>query len=332
MAMPTLEKTYEFFVNHNYGGGMTDHEWSAYSFWKIKDRLVNWSSNPWTVVSSSNKSIAGAADYWLDYTTDVNWGNAGYTHSWIVLERPTGGQLLLDCKANASTREDYCALAWSNEGLFTGGSTTNCPTAADEQYFIGSATTYFNWSNGTAKASQLHMIHSTDGEIDHILMTYNGTAFLYWSAVTPICPVSDYTLLNLFWGRGNDTMAAIPTAGNLLTTPYWRGKISASGDGTGKFTGQTTALITGYSSSAYWFINQSPTVNDFSNRYPMYPMALYSDTAGYEGRHCSFSDMWLVKGLSTGDTLEENALSPTYEFAVFNELALPWNGTLPEVA
>jgi hypothetical protein len=176
------------------------------------------------------------------------------------------------------------------------------------------------------------MIHSTDGEVDHIFVTYNGTPFLYWGAVTPTCPVAGYTLNNVFWARLNDDMGTQTSLGRFVETPYWVGKIAASGDGTGLWTAQATALITGLSSSAYWFYNQSPTVNDFSNRYPMYPMGLYSETAGYEGRHCALPDMWLVKGPSTGDTLEADALSPTYEFAVFGNLALPWNGTLPEVA
>src|SRR5574338_1505169 len=86
MALPTLIKTWQIVRNVSIPslGSTLAH---SRRIWKtIKDQMIGFGSNPWTVRGSSNSVAAGmdSVDRWA---ADANlvWG--GGTHSWIVLRQ-----------------------------------------------------------------------------------------------------------------------------------------------------------------------------------------------------------------------------------------------------
>ncbi len=331
MAIVPFEKSYEFFVNHQFGSGMTEMEQNAYVFWKIKDRLINWTQGAWSVHSSSDgSSNVGAADYWLDYTTDILWNETGLAHSWVVLERPDGAQLLIECRG-PTTRTDYITCKWSHEGLFTGGSLTNPPSAADQQALLDRNQWY---DTAGPRTMYMHLIHATDGSIDHMLLTYNGAAFFYWCSQTVLSPVDNYTLHNVFFARENTGVTSYRTTYAMHTeAQYWAGKKSVTADSEGLFRFGLTTLIGNSAGTPNDMGALVPLANSISGKCVLYPIGIVSMSVGYEGRHGRFADHWMAPGsLATGTTIEENPLSPTYEIAVFPHMAIPWDGTVPVVS
>lgn len=325
MAIVTFEKTYEFDVNHEIGAGMGEAEFYGYVPWRIKDRLINWTNNPWTVALSSNASDVGADDYWDDWT-DLHWNPAGVAHSWIVLSCSQGGQLLIDLKAT-STREDIIKVAWSCEGAYTEGTTLNAPTAYDEVALIDND----QWIDSYGPyLIQMHLIHSTDGQIDHILLTQSGSSFFYWCHNTVQCPVANYSLNNVFFSTASKI-------GSRCSYSYhtdiqqWVGKASVTGDTAGMFRFGLTSLVMGVTGNNLGQIITG--ANSLSGKYVLYPIGIMSMTVGVEGRHGRLADQWFCPStLATGTTLEEVPGSPTYELAVFANMVLPWNGTSPVVS
>ena len=129
MALPTLEKTYEFVVNQRVDQVTYNTELSMHQkmMWDIKETLTGFTNAAWTVAGSSDGTTAGmdATDRWVAYT-DLTW-NTG-NHSWIVLTRAAGGQIVIDLDISSATPQQAFIYA-SVSGGFTGGSISARPTA-----------------------------------------------------------------------------------------------------------------------------------------------------------------------------------------------------------
>lgn len=333
MALVILEKTYEFAVNQVFtGSGQTEDEQKRYILWNCKDQMISWTNNPWTVVQSSGYTgswQAGYADYWTTWEA-VLWNSTGNNHSWCVLESVGGGQLLLDCNG-ASTRTDLMTVKWSPEGLFGAGTTTTAPTAPDEGTCYSTGVAWL--PSLSVQTWQMHMIHSTDGEIDHVLWTYNGYNITGWIHQTASCPVANYTLNEVFCGIATNSLSAnAMTFSRHMDQQYWQGKKEATGDGSGIFDFGLSSLV-GYNGAWNDMAGLVSGPNGISGKYAMYPIGILSDSVGADGRHGELVDQWFVPtNLPTGATLEENPLSPTYEIAVFANMAFPWSGAVPVVS
>jgi hypothetical protein len=333
MALVTFKKSYDFLVNQVIdGAGLGTHDFMKYQIWAIKNTLISYPNNPWVVLWSSDATSAGAADYWTDWTK-VNFHSGTNPHSWVVLDSFGGGQLLIDCKSSASTREDIITIKWSNEGLFVGPGTVNvAPVATDEHVMLNTV----NWRpyvyDGDILPTQLHGIHSTDGEIDHIILTFNGTPFLYWGKQTVQCSVPNYDLKNIFFARTNNSLSTSRLSyGVHSEQQYWACKKNSSGDATGIFNCGLTVMVGETTGNDLGQIVTGP--NSPSGKYQFYPIGMMSLTAGFEGRHGQLFDQWFVpSSLKTGFTLEEDYDSPTYELAVFANMALPCDGSVPQVS
>jgi hypothetical protein len=103
MALPTLEKTWQFNVNQSTttsGSILPDMQALLY---KLKTSLIGFGSTPWTVIRSSNGSSAGASDYWAS-SSDLIWNYEGSAHSWMVLQQSALNnlQLLISCEQSPS--------------------------------------------------------------------------------------------------------------------------------------------------------------------------------------------------------------------------------------
>lgn len=334
MAILTFDKEYEFSVNEVLdGSGQTEDDQSRDMIFRIKDHLIGWTNHPWSVDQSSGYVSStwevGYADNWPDYSA-LLWNSSGNSHAWCVLNSPMYGQMLIDCNG-ASTRTDLMTIKWSPESLFGAGTAAYAPTASDEMTCF---TTGVKWKPWSAVATfQLHMIHATDGSGDHAFFTGNGVPFVYWGRHEVESPVDNYTLPEIFTAILTDSQTASAMTYSRHTEQlYWKGKRSASGDGTGIFTCGLTDAISRYATGED--CGQIVTgVNELSTTYMLYPLAVFSGSAGSLGRHGYVSDHWMVPStLTTGTTIEQDPMSPTYEIAVFQNMALPWNGTVPVVS
>ena len=146
--LPNVSKIWQFDVNTAAAIGESTVVNNQKTFFAIKQAMIGFSSNPWTVLSSSDGTTADSTDNWL-ISTDLVWSTGN--HSWIVLTKPTtGSQLLLSLdRSNSGT----FIASWSPDGLYTGGTISVDPTATDQV----TISTFSSW-NGTL-ASYSSWVH-----------------------------------------------------------------------------------------------------------------------------------------------------------------------------
>lgn len=212
MALPTIEKTWQFNVNRVVGSaaGLAVNKQLLLD---MKNMLIaggglgTWTNaaggtispvNAWTVGYSCNSVTAGTVNDGVDrWTTVSNVVNTSFTspgvHSWIVLKSTTldaGGnfQLLIDWVSDDTTSGTYGTFAMylSRTAGFTGGTTSARPTATDEIFcgqghtgaFHATGTYGPTFGNvaGSADGYALHCMTSTDGKSYRLIVTRGNTA------------------------------------------------------------------------------------------------------------------------------------------------------------
>lgn len=77
----------------------------------LKEALLSHPTNPWTMVASSNRSVASLADNWSS-PADISRGSSDtWPGSWMILKSPTGTKgpfyMLLDLTSLADDRTDW---------------------------------------------------------------------------------------------------------------------------------------------------------------------------------------------------------------------------------
>lgn len=313
MALPTLEKTWQHNVNQSTATSsnfLTDMQALMY---KIKASLVGFGSTPWTVVSSSDGTSAGAADYWLAAANCV-WNYSGNAHSWIVLQQSglSNFQACIDLNFS-SGNPNYLSLFVSFAAGFTGGSTTARPTATDEISIL-SAAQWIDISN-TPVDTVLHAMQSTTGENTRLYVcTQSNVRFSMFFEKLADSGLANST--QVAYRRG---MLAFS---EMYNTAYWVGKKGAT-------------TIYGYTGSEYYYntfvVNaNSGSASDISSAYPMTPVSVHCETATARGRLGRVVDMWV--GSPTF------ALAATYpatpdnkQFIQIGQIISPWNGSTPVI-
>lgn len=189
MALPTLQKTWQITPNlFSPSSGRDGH--CATILLEIKNALIGFASNPLTVAGSSNGSTAGmdATDRWVTWPS-LTWAVAGDPHSWIVLERVDGIQICLDLNRSFETQMDVVV---SLSGAFTGGTTSNRPTATDEflnilwdqEDSVSGGYVWIDYSDNEATC-RFHVWNSTDGLIQRVIgFQHTATAFFWrWEVI-----------------------------------------------------------------------------------------------------------------------------------------------------
>jgi len=319
MAVPLLEKTYIFSVNESHGGisMAQDHKDMLFA---IKARLTGYASSPWVVHSSSNAVTAGLGDNWVS-SADITWSNGG-VRSWIVLTTPNGGQFLFDCSASFENR---MAVSYSPTGAYDASlaTTSVTPTATDEVSLIAGSQGYWFTSSTTGQIYRLHFIHSVDGHNSMVIGYHNGVNRLFIGSLKVLDSVAgwDYPYIATMT---SDFLAGHMTYAKLHNQEAWYShtKISAGINFAGALSCE------GFNSNALG--EEMVTTSYFTNAWPMAPVGFASSTPNARGRHGRIADLWLTStSLNDGDTLEDNPLSPTREFAVFDHVVVPWNGSIP---
>lgn len=316
--LPSLDKTYEFNVNHV----LNDTRNWTYNIrqaaWEMKNSWLNWTVGAATCWGSSDKTNWSntGTDYLVDWTKWL----AGTPGSWIVLNMFGGGQLLMAC----GTSYDHAYIQYSPGGLFTGGGATTLPTATDGYFWVNNNDWWFD--AGTAQRNgTIHFIHSTDGDVELVFLTDSAVVRCFMMFLRPQDTVDN-------WVTQHVSYCYSYSAGGRLTNAYL---------------GQTQDVWKMRTPSGIWVdsfataqsVNREAiteraelSVVSWTGGVPMSPMGFGSYIAGARGRHGWLPDIYQVHDtLNNGDTLEENPSSPTYSWAVFESLVVPWAGVTPIV-
>lgn len=322
MALPVPDKTWQFNVNQAIPAQANALTTNRRVMRTMKNTLIGFGSNPWTVQGSSNSSAAAmdSVDRWGS-DTDLVANIAGSAHSWIVL-RQTGVsstfELCIDLNSN-TPQNSYCERYISSVG-FTGGTTLNRPTATDEILLPASQT---GWGIVTTNTSWvIHGMQSTDGQATYMfLMTANTVqAMLGFGRIKN--PVSGLT---------NPCYAFWETE-----TPFNSATVSESADssffsvslvkGAGATPTGMTMFMTTEAAENSILTELFVVPNDFNGEYPIFPIGLASNTVSNRGRHGQVFDMWIgLSTLLTGDTYPNDT---SRQFAHFGTYILPWNGSV----
>jgi len=319
MALPTLEKTYEFSVNELHGGvdSETDHHEVLF---RIKQAITSYVNNPWTVHSSSNQSVAGAGDNW-NSVADLNWAGSG-AFSWIVFNAPTGGQVMWFLVSFEASRAMGCY--YSPGGLYTGGTTTVAPTAPDNIVVFGASTRWLQGNTGAANY-RLHFIHSTDGENSFVVGHTANTCRFFMGNMKVQNPVSGWSYPWIFHMGSGQSVDRL-SYNRMRAQQLWLSRTASGG----------ADVLAGLTCEGWLSNSVGENIivpHDIDGSWPMLPIGVASTSSSARGRYGRVADLWYTStGVNQGDTLEAVPASPTREFAAFDDLVFPWNGTVPLIA
>jgi hypothetical protein len=311
MALPTLEKTWQYNINQSVSSTGTAQGDMKKLILTIKNILIGFSTSPWTVVRSSNGTTVAESDLWTtigDMVTNYD----GSDHSWIVLQQTgvPGGpfQLCIDLDYYAMYQTSWI---YSPNAGFIGGTTTNRPTATDQTVLVNIG----NWTNDSGISSKrLHVMMSADGQCTRIF-TFTGGVITFSLFME--------TLADTSVGLSSKTVCTLSfsyTSIDFFNNAYWNGRFG------------TTNYVAFTATESYKNgpipIGNSGTTSDFTGAYPITPLSAYSETEDCHGRVGRFVDFYMgASGTPNGSTYP---LTPNdKEFVQFSQFIMPWNGTVP---
>lgn len=188
MTSPTPTKTWQFDLNISVPAQASEVARAQEMLFAIKEAMVGFASNPWTVALSSNTSTASAGDNWTT-PADLVW-STGTARSWIVLENSTGFQMLFDLRESTSSANQM-DLYVSTNGGFTGGTTAATPTSPGQVTF----STSLPWFNNPVNASHqsyANVMHSDDGNQTWVVLNSEGVNQAVWCINTPSNSVAQW--------------------------------------------------------------------------------------------------------------------------------------------
>jgi len=324
MAVRALvaKKTWQFNVNQilkTVGASNTNFKQLMLA---LVNSLLNFTTNPWTCVGSSDGSTSNLSgtNLWSGNSALV-WANSnGTSHSWIVLKNLTGlgtYQILISLVGSGATGGPNWCLRASPGGNYTGGSASNDPTATDEMTIASSAAwTDTNISGGSVGVRvALHAMMSTDGQCTRIFHTTNQgmvNGILMIEKLTDSGVSAPVAILSL--GGGSTQV----TFGNFLTSSSnWRmlvGSVTVSGRGTAE--GTSTSPLVNDSSDGTNFMS------DVDETWPVTPMGLVGVTRGGIGALGTFQDLWIA----SSNLLLGSMLTTDKKFVSLSPLVVPWSG------
>lgn len=314
MALPTLAKTWQISVNNTTTAGSDNEQSCDRALISVKNRLIAFATNPWTVVGSSNGTVAGldGVDRW---TTDLVHGSTSLPHSWMVLKQAQmdGGnfQLLIDCNVGGAGYQN--AWSVSHSAGFTGGDVSTAPTATDQHELFNAP--HFPTS-GSFRAI-INAMQSTDGKCTRVFYCVNNMVLGCLIVETLGNTVTGWTRPHIAAFLGTTSSDVIVRSLLLANGMCWR-QLSANRD-------KNYATLTGeYAQSQALGALFSLVSNEISAEWPIDPIGFASVETGFSGRHGSLVDLWWGSSF--------HAIGTTYpsgagrQFAQFGHLVFPWNG------
>ncbi len=315
MALPTNVKTWQNSINQTVAAQGSAVATEKRLHRTIKNLLIGFGSNPWTVRGSGN-ATTGALDTVDRWTTDADLTKAaaGVAHSWIVL-RQTGIATNFEiCIDLASATANACTLVVSPSAAFTGGSNTARPTATDEIVLI-SAGAFFSNVDAT---HQIHAQQSTDGACTRVQI-WRGTTnqCLFWLFDKPLNPPAGWTNPSVSIAL-NSTAGIAASNSTLVATAFARGRgtttINISLTGEAQNTSQLSQLA-----------DIGTVADDTDSAWPFFNVGLISVTTSNRGWKGTLADLWWSDvSVADADTFPNNAAAR--EFVRFAGLFFPWTG------
>jgi hypothetical protein len=308
MALPTIEKTWEFRpVSISYGA--TD------GLLKAKNLLKSFPTNPWTVWGSGNRlgsvSNGTGVDYW-NSTSDITY-STGTSYSWIVLQQPALGAktAVMISYNNPNPPQSNLVLSPVNGfGAANGGvdGTTGIPPSATD----GITLPYNNSGGFFSGATYIYTMMSTDGLCTRLFTFYGGTLSTLWLFERPKNPT--VTITNSIIGcalTGSDLLYILE---DPTYTPFRTRIASGSLDygvptSEGYYTGSTKLGALTYA-------------DDISAEWHMCPIGLFFTSTSHRGRKGELYDIWRC-GSPKASPIPDDG---TRRFMSLGGLVVPWDG------
>lgn len=272
-------------------------------------------TTPWTVVASSNGTVANTSDNWTT-NADIVFAPPPTAHSWIVL-RQTGlisGQnfeMCIDLKDSA-TYDVSVAVSFGLGFDVSSPVTTARPTAKDEYFWLSNQ----NWFNSAASFNTvLNVCVTDDGQCTRFWGTVAGAAKTFWAIDRP---------------KNTATGWANPVIGWMASGS---GPLCSSFNDNAWTIGRISGTNVGFYLTAEFYVDgcviqRSPAVNQLSNEYPINRIGLACTTPGFYGRHGEVSDLWWISTTPVvGDTTP--ATGTLKRFIVIPNMIHPWNQSVP---
>lgn len=332
MALPTLEKTWKFNVSRPDLMESVAVKHKDALLW-MKNNLIGRADAPWSVNYSCNSVDVGTpgdgVDRWLDYDDIVEAFPPG-AHSWMVLDTPLGSsQLCIDYDSGSNWW--ILDMVFSPEGLFTGGTAGNRPTAVDEA--VDGDFQWLDNDSGLGSRCLMSLLHTTDGSMNMWLTTRDGKVVGGWLLFEALNPESGWTMPYGFWRIGANRSYTAWGYDNFLNNTRATGgaKKEATGDAgvtfEVKFAGEGIRPGTG---SALPLGGQGFGRNSISGKYELATIWVMSETSGAKGLKGRIPDLYFVSTkLPEGASLEDDPFNPEFKWIVLGNIALPWDGSLP---
>jgi hypothetical protein len=326
MGLPVLAKTHQLTTNQSIASAGTTTD-AKFLIRTMKDKFKGAALGAWTVVSSSNAVTANTSDHW-NANADIVGAAAGVAHSWIVIKQTgiaANFQVLIDITNVSVNQADFYV---SPAVGFTGGTTTNAPTASDSSKLF----TGITWWNGVSAGNLVYNSDvSTDGTVSRFFVFNANKVAGYFSFSAPQNPVSGWTApfaMMLFSANGADCLtynavnASAPTNMAIRATPVV---------GPNPTVGLCTVSSEGVAGGTTNTIGQLELVaNDASGDFPLVTCGITSVTVGARGRHGNIFDLWWGSTTPvTGDTYPNDA---TRQFIHLGNIVTPWDGSVPVLA
>lgn len=335
MSLPSLAQSWYFRPNHSIAATGTAINTNRTILKWIVDTLIgtsNWVDgngsaatppNPMTVRYSCDSVTAGTAGDGVNRWSGISnlvWNNEGSAHSWIVLRFADGSQVMLACQGASGTGTSL-AIYYSPAAGFTGGTTTNRPTATDQIAVIASAA----WSSLSVDTSvKVHMMLSADGTNMRFLLGSGGQASIAWIiGKTTAFDNSTWTTPHVGVALNAALGTNVLTATNLNSTASFKGRAASAADfylATMSFGG---ALATAQITSA----------DDQSGAWPFFGQQLVSLTATNRGVKGYLVDVWYGSTtIASGSTYPATPPADQHQFVQVGALILPWCKTTIQLA
>lgn len=349
MPLPTLLKSWRYNINNKNSGG-TLIAWHQSLMFDIKEALLGngggWDTVPtgaWTVDHSCDFSTAGTpgdgVDRWA-VEGDLRWDRPGDPHSWIVFNTPINGgnaQVLIDLDnagnvaLDAVPKSIHVRISWG--GLFTGGTTTNKPTATDEPSEITQGATNGEWAGGidVAVNTSWHMMMSDDGEELRIFMHRDDVCFSLWAVGVLTSTPSHYSdpMFGSVYSSNN-------TTSDNTGVSVQNGWLESSGN---RFVASSKntcrAMYLGFSGGVAraGLFNSSVVsgIGDENNQETILGEIILweHNVAGAKSPLGRIKDLWVATDFrSTGDTYPSDGSRQFHHIS--ENLVVPWNGVIPQ--
>jgi len=320
MARIAKSLTWTHDVNNVIASTGNDTTMNRLTLFAIKTKLIT--DFGFTVAMSCDANTVSSADLWLS-SSNIVFGYGIW--SWIVLNLPNaGGQVLLSGYTRVNFAYSYEGFVqFSATGAFAGGATNANPTADDATTCI--PRTYRFMGKTTNAQRVLHYMQDSTRRHTRIFhMSENEV----WTMLLFEHPADQDP------AYGASCFAVGRNAAKICTPTYLQRATADCAGGSGYLAGPTgTVCRLGSDGCQGLALGEVVTAADVNGKLVNVPTRLIATTAGALGVIGAVPDLWYgpATGVNTGDTYPDD--TPTaHQFAQFDHLIVPWNGTVPVIA